>query len=206
MIARLRGVLADKSPAAAVVMAGGVGYEVQIPLSTYYDLPEEGETVTLYIKTVVRDDAIELFGFLTPAEKEAFILLNTVSKIGPRLALGILSGIGPAELVRAVSSRDLARLSSVPGVGAKTAERLVLELKEKVSRLAAVAGDAKDEAAPELLDDAAQDAVSALLNLGYSRPEAQKAVARAKREAEDRGGEADLAALIRLSLAKLRKG
>ena len=203
MIARLEGLLADKSASCVVVMSGGVGYEVFIPLSTFYDLPEEGAPVDLYIRTVVRDDAIELFGFLTRGEKEAFLILNSVSKIGPRLALNILSGISPAELIQAVGSKDVARLSSVPGVGAKTAERLILELKDKVARLTALAGPAEPPAEPEGLDDVGRDVASALVNLGYKAAEAEKAVAWAQTRAE--ADQIDLAGMLRLSLKRLRK-
>jgi Holliday junction DNA helicase RuvA len=204
MIARLQGTLEEKTVSVVVIMAGGVGYEAHIPLSTFYELPDAGQDVELFIKTVVREDAIELFGFMTRVEKEAFILLNTVSKVGPRLAMNILSGIAPAELVSAVGQKNVARLNSVPGVGAKTAERLVVELKDKISALAALAGTApSDISEPEPLDDTGRDVVSALLNLGYSRNEAQKAVGRvmARPDAENE----DLSALIRLSLKQLRK-
>ena len=204
MIARLRGMLEEKTASVAVMMTGGVGYEVHVPLSTFYELPDPGGNVELFIKTVVKEDAFELFGFLTRAEKEAFILLNTVSKVGPRLALNILSGISPSELVSAVGQKNVARLNSVSGVGAKTAERLVVELKDKIQALAALAGTAPSAMAePEPLDDTGQDVVSALLNLGYSRNEAQKAVSRVMAQAEAEN--ADLSALIRLSLKQLRK-
>ena len=148
-------------------MAGGVGYEAHVPLSTFYELPDPGQDVELFIKTVVREDAIELFGFMTRVEKEAFILLNTVSKVGPRLAMNILSGIAPAELVSAVGHKNVARLNSVPGVGAKTAERLVVELKDKISALAALAGTAPSAISePEPLDDTGQDVVSRLAEPG----------------------------------------
>ena len=136
MISRLEGFIQEKDAASMTVMTGGVGFEVFIPLSTYYQLPEDGERVVLHIKTVVRDDAIELFGFLSREEKEAFLLLTSVSRIGPRLAVSVLSGISPAELVEALNTKNAARLSSVPGVGVKTAERLILELKDKTARLA----------------------------------------------------------------------
>lgn len=205
MISILKGPIAEKSASSMVIMAGGVGYEVFIPLSTFYELPDEGEEASLHIKTVVREDAIELFGFLTPLEKQAFLILNSVSKVGPRLALNILSGIGPSELAGAVGRKDVARLNSVPGVGPKTAERLIVELKDKVAPLAAAAGpEVKPEAEPVKIDDLGQDVVSALINLGYSRQEAEKAVAAAGKEL---GADSfDLATLLRLSLSKLRKG
>jgi len=202
MIARLIGHIRDKSPHSVVVMTGGVGYEVFIPLSTFYDLPDEGEEVSFHIQTVVREDALELFGFLTRVEKEAFLILNSVSRVGPRLALGILSGIKPADLCQAVTANNPARLSGVPGVGAKTAQRLVLELKDKVARLAALLppGETPSEAETPL-DDVANDAVSALKNLGYGAAEAERAAGAARRLEPD----ADLSALIRLSLKRLQK-
>ena len=203
MIARLKGVLADRGAGSIIVMAGGVGYEVFIPLSTFYELPDEGREVELYIKTVVRDDAIELFGFLTSSEKEAFLILTSVSKVGPRLALNVLSGISPAELADAVSSKNVARLSKTPGIGPKTAERLMVELKDKVVRLAASSTPPKASREEEDLDQIGQDVVSALINLGYSKTEAQKAVARAMADAGDSPG--DLSSLLRSSLKKLQK-
>ena len=204
MIARLTGRLEDKTAGVIIVMAGGVGYEVFIPVSTFYDLPSEGEEVTLHVKTVVRDDSFELFGFLTPDEKEAFLILNSVSKIGPRLALSILSGIHPAELVEAVTNKDVGRLNMIPGVGTKTAERLILELKDKISRLASVAAPIVTAGpGPEVLDGLDTDVVSALLNLGYRQNEAEKAVSQARRSAD--GANIDLAGLLRLSLKELNK-
>ncbi|MEW6267281.1 MAG: Holliday junction branch migration protein RuvA [Thermodesulfobacteriota bacterium] len=203
MISRLKGRIEDKSASSVVVMAGGVGYEVFIPLSTFYDLPEVGQEVTLHVKTVLREDALELFGFLTQAEKETWLMLNGVSKIGPRLALNVLSGIGPAELVAAITTKNLARLSSVPGVGTKTAERLVVELKDKIVRLAGLAGPIQPEPRPVPFSEVDRDVISALLNLGYGRGEAEKAALAARYEAGD--GETDLALLLRLSLKKLKK-
>lgn len=203
MISRLKGLLEDKNAGNVVIMANGVGYEVFIPLSTFYDLPEPGAQVTMQVKTVVREDAIELFGFLTQAEKEAFLLLNGVTKVGPRLALNIMSGIGPAELAAAVSNRNLARLTSIPGVGTKTAERLLMELKDKVAKLSALVGP-KPSPNPVLpLEGLSRDVVSALINLGYSRNEAEKAASVALRQSQ--GQEVDLAGLIRLSLKQLKK-
>ncbi len=202
MIAFLKGELKDKTASSVVVMTGGVGYELFIPLSTFYALPEEKKEVSLHVQTVVREDAMHLFGFLTRAEKETFLLLNAVSKIGPRLALNILSGISPAELVRAVRKRDVARLNAIPGVGVKTAERLLVELKDKVSRLAAEVPEEDFPAAPETVDQTGLDVISALLNLGYRRSEAEKALRLARAEA---GDGADLSDLLRASLKKLQK-
>ncbi|MFH1134894.1 MAG: Holliday junction branch migration protein RuvA [Pseudomonadota bacterium] len=203
MIARLKGVLASRGAGSVIVMTGGVGYEVFIPLSTFYELPDEGREVSLHIKTVVRDDALELFGFLTPGEKEAFLLLTSVSKIGPRLALSVLSGISPGELVEAVGTKNVARLSRTPGIGTKTAERLVVELKDKIARLAAAFIPPKPSPEADDLDQMGQDVVSALINLGYSKAEAQKAVTQSLSEADKTDG--DLPSLLRSSLKKLQK-
>lgn len=203
MISRLQGSIQGKDAASVTVMTGGVGFEVFIPLSTYYQLPEDGETVALHIKTVVRDDAIELFGFLSREEKEAFLLLTSVSRIGPRLAVSVLSGISPAELVEAINTKNAARLSSVPGVGIKTAERLILELKDKTARLAELVPPGRPLVEERPLDDVGRDIVSALQNLGYTKAQAEKAMSEVRSEApeEDR----DLSNLLRLSLKRLQK-
>lgn len=202
MIAFLEGQLFHKSASSAVVMTGGVGYEVFMPLSSFYDLPDEGAEVQFYIKTIVREDDLQLFGFLTRAEKEAFLLLNSVSKIGPRLALNILSGITPSELVAAISQKNTTRLSSIVGVGQKTAERLILELKDKVAELAAEGAELTPDTAPLSLDQVDLDVVSALTNLGYRRQEAEKAVSAAR---SSMGEEVELPALLRQSLKRLQK-
>jgi holliday junction DNA helicase RuvA len=203
VIARLRGLLAEKGASRVVIMAGGVGYEVFVPLTTFYELPEEGGEVDLFVRTVVRDDAIELFGFKTPAEKEMFLLLNTISKIGPRLALAILSGINPGGLAEAVVTKNVGRLNAIPGVGAKTAERIIVELKDKVVHLATLPGAVTDGLQEGGLDEVGRDVVSALLNLGYNRNEAEKAVYKSQGENNDQSQ--DLAGLLRLSLKKLQK-
>jgi len=202
MIAFIEGQLFQKSPASVVVMTGGVGYELFLPLSSFYELPDEGADIHFYVKTVVREDDLQLFGFLTRAEKEAFLLLNSVSKIGPRLALNILSGISPGELVGAINQKNIARLSSIAGVGAKTAERLILELKDKVARLAAHTSETTPQEEPPPLDQVDLDVVSALTNLGYRRQEAEKAVTTARAET---GEAAELTGLLRRSLKKLQK-
>lgn len=167
MIALLTGRLAHKSPESIILDVNGVGYRVQVPFSTYFDLPAEGASVTLHIHTHVKEDAIHLFGFRTPLEKQFFQLLITVSGIGPKLGRDILSNVQAEELAGALSRGDLARLSAIPGIGKKTAERLVLELREKVKKLGlelspqtAVPGRSPDNG---LLDDV----TSALVNLGY---------------------------------------
>ncbi len=164
MIARLRGTVLEKHPTRVVVDVGGVGYDVQVPLSSFSSIGEPGTTATLRVHTHVREDAIQLFGFGSSLELTLFERLIGVSGIGPKLALAVLSGSSPAELVQAVTGNDLGRLTAIPGVGKKTAERIVLELKDKL-------GDAV--AAPASLTSSAQaDILQALVALGYSDREA----------------------------------
>jgi Holliday junction DNA helicase RuvA len=170
MIGRLTGRLASKAPDHVLLEVGGVGYLVHIPLSTFYDLPEQESPTSLWIHTHVREDALALFGFLTEREKALFLLLLGVTGIGPRVALTVLSGMPPAELVEALRSKDARKLVAVPGVGKKTADRMVLELAEKVASLA------PEQPAGEAAAVAADDVVSALVNLGYRRSEAERAV------------------------------
>jgi Holliday junction DNA helicase RuvA len=181
LIAQLRGRLLRKEPQEAVLEVGGVGYRVTIPLSTFYRIGEPGAEVTLLTHTHVREDALALFGFLTGVEQALFERLIAVSGVGPKLAVSILSGIEATELVAALRSSDLARLTRIPGVGMKTAERLVLELKDKMQGLPS--GEAAPPEAPRAATD---DLVSALVHLGYSRPEAERAVERTLREQGDR--------------------
>jgi holliday junction DNA helicase RuvA len=179
VIAQVRGRLLRKEPQEAIVDVGGVGYRVAIPLSTFYRIGEPGDEVTLLTHTHVREDALALFGFLTAAEQALFERLIAVSGVGPKLALSILSGIEAPDLVTALRSSDLARLTRIPGVGKKTAERLVLELRDKVQGLAATEEEAPATAP---LSSAKEDLVSALVHLGYSRPEAEKGVDRALKD------------------------
>jgi holliday junction DNA helicase RuvA len=176
VIAHLRGRVLRKSPQEVVVDVGGVGYRVAIPVSTFYRLGEEGDELSLRIYTQVREDTLALFGFLTAAEQQVFERLIAVAGVGPRLAVGILSGIDVADFVSALRSNDLARLTRIPGVGKKTAERLVLELKDKMPAL--LAGE-PEAAAPAATATPKDDLLSALANLGYSRPEVERAVDRA---------------------------
>ena len=176
MIALLTGEIAHKTPEYIILNVHGVGYRVQIPFSTYYELPPEGGTVSLTIYTHVKEDAIQLYGFRTPAEKELFQLLIAVSGVGPKLAVNILSNIGAEELAHALARGDLARLAMIPGIGKKTGERLVLELKEKVKKLTTIAQPqepARLQEAAGVLDDVA----SALVNLGYKEAVVSKALA-----------------------------
>ena len=176
MIAMLTGTIAHKSPDHIILDVNGVGYRVLIPFSTYYELPEEGGSASLQIHTSVREDAIQLYGFRTRLEKSFFQLLISVSGIGPKMGRDILSNIQPATLAQALSQGDIHKLSAIPGIGKKTAERLVLELKDKVCRL-----DLSSVPAAELREiptgDVMDDVASALLNLGYKEPQVRRALA-----------------------------
>jgi Holliday junction DNA helicase RuvA len=174
VIARLEGLVVEKSPEGVVLDVHGVGYEVRVPLSTFFELPDEGKLVRLRIHTHVREDAFSLFGFLSETERALFRLLLATSGVGPKLALSILSGLPVRKLVAALRAGDLATLSGIPGVGKKTAERMVLELREKVLGLDV---DTQPERPPA--PDTAAAAESALTNLGYPRPQAERAVRRA---------------------------
>ena len=175
MIAQLRGSLGDKRPNQVLVDVGGVGYLVHIPLSTFYSLGDLHSNVTLLIHTQVREDAISLYGFLSAREKHLFDLLISASGVGPALALKILSGMSVDDLVPAVRSGDLARLTRIPGVGRKTAERMIVELRDKLVAM----GIPEDARKPVTTTGAAGDVVSALLNLGYDQHAAEQAVERA---------------------------
>jgi holliday junction DNA helicase RuvA len=183
MIAHLEGRLLRKSPQEVVVDVRGVGYRVSIPVSTFYRLGDEGAEVRLLIHTHVREDALALFGFESPRELTLFERLIEISGIGPRLALTILSGIETPELVDALRSNDVARLTRIPGVGRKTAERLVLELKDKLPALVGPGEPPGAAAAPS--SPIKDDLLSALANLGYSRSEAEKAADTAVRDNRD---------------------
>ncbi|MFQ5929392.1 MAG: Holliday junction branch migration protein RuvA [Acidobacteriota bacterium] len=197
MIAHLKGVIREKSAGRLVVDVSGVGYEVLIPFSTYYELGEIGETVSLRIYTHVKEDALKLYGFLTSKEKKLFTQLIQVSGIGPKLGVTILSGLPVDEFVEAVMDGDVVTLNRIPGVGKKTAERLVVEMKDKVVELFPEVEEAKKEGVPGSLQ---ADVVSALVNLGYPRNAAEKAVAKALEEGHtDRFEE-----LLRKSLRRIR--
>jgi Holliday junction DNA helicase RuvA len=174
MIAYLRGTILDKQPNLIIVDVQGVGYEVHVPLSTYYDVGDIGADVALRIHTHVREDSLHLYGFLTPLEQQLFERLIGISGIGPKLAVAVLSGIEPGELVGAVQRHDVARLTGIPGIGRKTAERIVLELKDRLARLSLP--DVDHVAAVPAGDRVRGDVLSALQNLGYHRPLAEKAV------------------------------
>ena len=186
MIALLSGVIAFKSPDHIILDVNGVGYRVHIPFSTYYDLPDEGGGCSLHIHTNVKEDAIHLYGFRTPAEKNVFQLLIGITGVGPKLAVGILSNITVADLQRALINGDLTRLAAVPGIGKKTAERLVLELREKVLSLETGAPPAEPGTPATVPSSGVTDDVtSALINLGYKEAVVKKALAEVAATPED---------------------
>ncbi|MBU4120545.1 MAG: Holliday junction branch migration protein RuvA [Proteobacteria bacterium] len=184
MIARISGILIQKSVTHCVVDVHGTGYRIIVPLSTFYELPKEDQPVVLHVHTHVREDAICLYGFHTREEREVFQMMISVSGIGPKLAVNILSGIAAGELVRAVTEEDLKRLTGIPGVGKKTAERMILELKDKAAKLV------RDDVtvctvAVKTGDQVKEDALSALVNLGYKGSAVKDVVDRIMREAPE---------------------
>jgi Holliday junction DNA helicase RuvA len=200
MIAQLRGTLADKRPNQVLVDVGGVGYLVHIPVSTFYALGDLHSNVTLLIHTQVREDAISLYGFLSSREKHLFELLISASGVGPVLALKILSGMSVDELVPAVRAGDLVRLTRIPGVGRKTAERMVVELRDKLTKI-----DAPAQVPPSCTTDGENEVVFALTNLGYDRPVAEKTVEAVRNNGTPNGFEPLLrACLHRLRIPKAR--
>lgn len=199
MIAHLSGLLFEKSTQSIIISAGGVGYEVFVPLSTFYALPETNETVNLHIHTHVRDDALILFGFSSRLEKNIFLLLVSVSGIGPKLAANILSGMGPEDLLHAIAQGDAARLQAIPGIGKKTAERIALELKDKAEK---ITGEPQIKALPtgdQSNRQLMEDGESALMNLGYSAKASKAAVEKAMKKNSDM----NLESLIKESLKAL---
>ncbi|HEX5068589.1 MAG TPA: Holliday junction branch migration protein RuvA [Vicinamibacterales bacterium] len=198
MIAHLSGTLREKQLQRLTIDVGGVGYDVLVPLSTMYAIGEAGSAVQLRIHTHVREDALQLFGFASALEQTLFERLISVSGIGPKVALSVLSGIEPSELTRAIRSSDVARLTRIPGVGKKTAERVVLELKDRLPQQAA-AGPA---AVPEAGDDVRTDLLSALVNLGYNRASVEKTVDKVLSAAENRSFEALLRETLKLLIAR----
>ena len=184
MISRLSGTLIEKSVTQCVVDVHGVAYRVLIPLTTFYELPEIGQPVVIHIHTHVREDAIHLYGFHVPEEREVFELMISVSGIGPKLAVNILSGIAAGELIRAVTEGDLKRLTGIPGVGRKTAERMILELKDKAAKI----GWEPSPGAADTVKSGRQvkdDALSALVNLGYRGSTVKEVVDRIIRDAQE---------------------
>ena len=205
MIASISGTLAVRDASRIVIDAAGIGYEVNIPLSTYYKLPSQGERVSIEIRQIVREDAIALFGFATAAEKRAFDLLMSVQHVGPKLALAVLSVLAPDELYSAISNGDVERLDAVPGVGAKVAERVVRELRDKIAELKFAVPDARKNGAAiphaPTGDALIDDATSALVNLGLKPVEARRTVEGVV--ADDPERKTSLEVTIRKSLAVL---
>jgi holliday junction DNA helicase RuvA len=199
VIAHLRGRLLEKNPNRLIVDVNGVGYDVSVPLSTFYGLGDAGSDVALRIHTHVREDALALYGFATSLEQDLFERLISIGGIGPKLALAVLSGIEPNELMRAIERGDVARLTNIPGIGKKTSERIVLELKDRLPRVAPAAATADGDAAGS--SPVREDVLSALMNLGYHRPLAEKAVATAIKALPDGGFERTLKQALR-ELAK----
>jgi Holliday junction DNA helicase RuvA len=206
MIAHLSGTLLSKQATSVILDVSGVGYEVSIPLSTFYELEDAGSTVQLRIYTHVREDALQLYGFKTSRERELFLRLISVSGIGPKLGITLLSGMCADEMISSIRTNNLAKLTLIPGVGRKTAERLVMELRDKVASLSAEVeeelGTKTDSATVPTEDSMRADALSALLNLGYQRNAAEKAVTAAMSETPD----VSVESILRSSLRKLAKG
>ena len=200
MIALLTGTIAMKSPDTVIIDVGGVGYRVQIPFSTYFALPPDGSSLSLHIHTNVKEDAINLYGFLTMEEKQFFQLLLSVSGVGPKLARDILSNIQPDELASALVRGDLVRLSAIPGIGRKSAERLVLELKDKVIKLGMATGT-NEKLSPSHTGNSLRDDVSsALVNLGYKEAVVAKVLAEI-----DLSSDAPMETILKLALKRLMK-
>ena len=198
MIAHLSGKLIHKQPNSVIVDVNGVGYELTVPLSTFYDLGELGADVALRVHTHVREDALQLYGFRTDREKHLFLAVTSVTGIGPKLGITLLSGLSADELIRAIRDNNLVKLVAVPGVGKKTAERLVVELRDKMTKLAAStqAETVTSDYMP-IADAVSDDIVSALVNLGYQKAAAEKAVANVFKENADANFETALRAALR---------
>jgi holliday junction DNA helicase RuvA len=200
MIGRLRGTVIEKHPNEVLIDAAGVGYEVQIPISTYTSLPDAGAAVALRIYTHVREDALSLFGFATADEKALFEKLISVSGIGPKLAITVLSGLPTSDLIAAIRSGDVQKLVRIPGVGKKTAERMVLELKDKLMAIDGVEKIATVQQPGPQYSSLEKDVLSALQNLGCSRPAAEEAL----RKVTERGAPDGFEAFFRAALAAVR--
>jgi len=207
MIAHLSGTLLSKQPTSAIIDVGGVGYEVAIPVSTFYELAETGSPVQLRIYTHVSQDAIRLYGFKTTRERELFLQLISVNGVGPGLAIKLLSGMNADEMIASIRTNNLVRLVAIPGVGRKTAERLVVDLRDKISALSSPALEEEFAArtatagAPSSPDAMRDDAISALANLGYQKVAAEKAI----KNAIDEGGDLSVEVILRRSLRSLAK-
>ena len=206
MIAHLSGILLSKEPNQVIVDVGGVGYDVTIPLSTFYDLDEQKKDVQLLIYTHVKEDALQLYGFKTANERKLFVHFISVSGVGPKLGIALLSHMKADELIESIKSNNLARLTQIPGVGRKTAERLVVDLRDKMIQLSQSQVAQETGVRPETTyvsseDSVRADALSALLNLGYQRSGAEKAIDSALAE----GGDVTVESILRRSLKKLAR-
>lgn len=204
MIAHLSGTLLSKNPNSVIVDVSGVGYEVNIPVSTFYELEDTGTNVKLRIYTHVKEDALQLYGFKTARERELFINFISVSGIGPKIGIALLSGMSADELIASIKTNNLARLTLIPGVGKKTAERLIVDLREKMTALSAAQGEEDTGARTETADASTEDnvrsqALSGLMNLGYQRSAAEKAIDTALSE----GGDVSVESVLKRSLRKL---
>ena len=204
MIAHLRGHILTKSPNAVILDCNGVGYELTISVATYTELPAAGQPTALHVHTHVREDALQLFGFAHPTEKRLFEKLLTISGIGPRLAITVLSGIAMERLITAIRAADHATLTRIPGIGKKTAERVVLELKDKLDELATTLATDPAQPAKPPLTATAEDVLSALTNLGYPRPIALKALEAATKDATSPTNTNDFEHLFRAAIAAIR--
>jgi Holliday junction DNA helicase RuvA len=197
VIAYLEGRLTRKSPSLVVVLVGGVGYKLFIPVSTYYELPEEGSEVALHVHTHVREDVLALYGFASATEERLFQRLIGVNGVGPALALKVMSGLEPKALVDAIRSSDLRRLGSIPGVGKKTAERLVVELRDKMAEIGPIGGEEASGAPLGPVESLREDLLSALANLGFPRASAEKSVEAALSEVPEISFEGALKRVLR---------
>jgi len=206
MIAHLSGILLSKQPNSIIVDVGGVGYELIIPVSTFYELEETGANTQLRVYTHVREEALQLYGFKTARERELFLQIISVSGIGPKIAITLLSGMGANEIIASIRTNNLARLTSIPGVGRKTAERLVVELRDKITALSSPALEEEFSGEPghragTSADAMRDDALSALLNLGYQKTAAEKAI----KAAIDEGGDLSVELILRRGLRSLSR-
>lgn len=204
MIAHLSGTLLSKNPNSVIVDVSGVGYEVNIPVSTFYELEDTGTNVKLRIYTHVKEDALQLYGFKTARERELFINFISVSGIGPKIGIALLSGMSADELIASIKTNNLARLTLIPGVGKRTAERLIVDLREKMTALSAAQGEEATGVRTETADASIEDSVrsqalSGLMNLGYQRSAAEKAIDAALSE----GGDVSVESVLKRSLRKL---
>ncbi|MEE2674174.1 MAG: Holliday junction branch migration protein RuvA [Myxococcota bacterium] len=202
MIAWIEGTLRDKEPLRVVIDVNGVGYELHVPLSTSAALPDVGKTVALHAHTIVREDALLLYGFATTYERDVFEMLLRANRVGPKLAQTMLSGMPPERLVGALRDGEVAAMKGIPGVGAKTAERMVVELRERATALGSPATGGEPESMMESESDLREQLLSALVNLGYPRSRAERVVETAVAEA---GEEAGIESLIRIALRSLAR-